>query len=198
MYCKNCGSILQQNANFCHVCGTKVEIDDIFDTPKEEVKQEEPKQEVFDDYYNYNKEEVKEEKQTEYRDYFAAGETSKEPVRRRKPFLPGLFSMIITIVLGINSASTWLLNILYLNTLYNSGSMNYNEYMENVSSALLKIIVYLFLGVAAGLTLGIAGFKVGKEQKSTPAKVFSIIGISLAGIEFIVLVALIILNVTLV
>ena len=36
MYCKNCGSILQNNANFCHVCGTKVDLDDIFDAKEEE------------------------------------------------------------------------------------------------------------------------------------------------------------------
>ena len=36
MYCKNCGSILPSNANFCHVCGTKVDLDDIFDAKEEE------------------------------------------------------------------------------------------------------------------------------------------------------------------
>ena len=74
MYCKNCGNILASNANFCHVCGAKVEIDDIFDAPKTEEKNEEVEafKEELKDYYN-QEEPKKEEPKPEpgfYQDFY--------------------------------------------------------------------------------------------------------------------------------
>lgn len=191
MYCQNCGSILQNNANFCHVCGTKVEIDDIFDVkPKEEVKEEkasEVYEEASNDYQEYQREEM-----PKSCNYFSDIETETQPIRKRKPFIPGLISMIIGFYTGIQAGFTYLINIIYQNGMYNTGAIEYNKYLSAVSDAIDKVIAVLFLGIVAGSILGGVGLKLSLQEKCQSGKWFSILGIAIAVIELIVVILLIV------
>lgn len=208
MYCKNCGSILQSNANFCHVCGTKVDIDDVFDaTPKEEKvndsfnsytndTSEENLNNNYnnshnninnDGYYNQNEEPV-------FKNYFESVNAKQEPKSTKKSFLPGLFSMIITAYVALQCAIMWIANILYNNLLVNNAGQTFDEYYENVGGDISRIIIYLILGVVAGGVLGGIGLKVAQDANNKPGKAFSIVGIILTSLELCVAIYLFILR----
>ena len=211
MYCKNCGSILQSNANFCHVCGTKVDIDDVFDaTPKEEKKVEDSfnsytndssYQENLNNNNNYNETNnssndgyYSQKEEPVFKNYFEDINTTQAPKSSKKPFIPGLFSMIVTAYIAIQCLSMWAINILYNNYLVDNAGQTFDQYYENVGTDITRIIIYLVLGVVAGGVLGGIGLKVAQSANSKLGKAFSFVGITLATLELCAAVLLFVLR----
>lgn len=185
MYCKNCGSILPSNANFCHVCGAKVEIDDIFDAPKDEFKEEEEKlKEEF-------KEPIHEEEVNSnptpannvFYGYQMSDEEQKELQKRaaaRKAFVPGLIGTIGTGFIASDAGITYLYNMYIYNYLYTSGVDAADVYLSNVFNLLTTIGVYLVLATILGGVLGSVGLYASLKVKNIKGMIFSGIAITLA------------------
>ena len=189
MYCKNCGSILPSNANFCHVCGTKVDLDDIFDAKeeensnpfeKDETTQEEPKEEK-----NTFKEEPKQTSYT-YGGYYGYQVDPEEQKRqqenllRRRSFVPSLIGAIGSLALSIHSALNYLINIFLLNSQYNAGIIGYDIYLEDAAQVLTSTGVYLFLATLMGSVLGIIGLVASNKSKNTKGKILGTIAVVVA------------------
>lgn len=199
MFCKNCGSILANNANFCHVCGAKVEIDDIFDAPKEDETVEDYTEDLKD-YYNQGtapKEEPKAEPKPEtgfYQEFYGYKSNPEEQkeyrerVMRKKAFIPGLIGTCGTGFLLFDGLITYLFNIVYYNQLYSSGYDSSQTYLENCYNALTQSIVTLALATILGAVLGSIGLVSAKRVDSKKGKIFGIIAIVLAGIALILAV----------
>jgi hypothetical protein len=185
MYCKNCGSILPNNANFCHVCGTKVGLSDIFDAKKEEPEDpmnssvyEEPKHEerIYRSYYDeFNMLHKEDEHMHE-----------SSSVNPRKAFIPGMIGMIGSIVIGMHSLLTYTIGMLQYNQAYKSGAISYPVYLEYAASIYNTTGIYLVLGALFGVILGVIGALVGQKAKSKRALVFSILSISFGGILMLI------------
>ena len=200
MYCKNCGSILQQNANFCHVCGAKVEIDDIFDAPKNEEKEEKVEEKVpFATFPNeeYKKEEKKPVYET--RDSFYDYTPSEEDENamqvnalRRKAFISGLISMIGSLFFSFDALLSYFSGVLVNNFSLERGNITYDDYVIEVKNLLVSVGVYLFLAATLGLTLGIIGVRLARKARSVKGMIFGISGIVVGGFAalFIILVVL--------
>ncbi len=189
MYCKNCGSILPSNANFCHVCGTKVELDDIFDAKeeensnpfeKEETTEEEPKEEP-----NTFKEEPKQTSYT-YGGYYGYQVDPEEQKRqqenllRRRSFVPSLIGAIGSFALSIHSALNYLVNIFLLNSQYNTGIIGYDVYLEDATQVLTSTGIYLFLAMLMGSVLGTIGLVASNKSKNKKGMIFGIIAVVIA------------------
>jgi uncharacterized Zn finger protein (UPF0148 family) len=190
MYCKICGNILASNANFCHVCGAKVEIDDIFDAPKTEDKNEEVEafKEELKDYYN-QEEPKKEEPKPEpgfYHDFYGYKSSPEEQqayrdkAMKKRAFIPGLIGTIGCGFLLMDSIMTYLVNIFYYNQLYNSGVDSSQTYLENCYNALTSSIATLALATILGGVLGTIGLVTASKVNNKKERIFGAIGVALA------------------
>ncbi|MDY5982241.1 MAG: zinc ribbon domain-containing protein [Anaeroplasma sp.] len=189
MYCKNCGSILQNNANFCHVCGTKVDLEDIFDAKEEEnsnpfeaeeITQEEPKEEkdtfkeepkqtsyIYGGYYGYQVDPEEQKRQ-------------QETLLRRRSFVSSLIGTIGSSALSIHSALNYFFNIFLLNSQYNTGIIGYDVYLEDAAQVLTSTGIYLFLAMLMGSVLGIIGLVASNKSKNKKGMIFGIIAVVVA------------------
>lgn len=206
MYCKNCGSILASNSNFCHVCGAKVEIDDLFDVPKVESNnlfgeekeekpeiKEEPK-EYQDSFINATSTESSNDSnnsnfENQNNGYYGYSATPEEQQRlqkkiaQRRAVLPGIFGMAGSAFLMLEAGSFWALNVLALNYKYNDGAITWDEYQENAISLLTTTGAYMILSAILGITLGIVGIMVSNKAKNVKGKVFAIVATVLGGLS---------------
>ena len=189
MYCKNCGSILPSNANFCHVCGAKVEIDDIFDAPKDELKEAEKtlNEEFKSPFEDAPKKEEPTFKETPKNDIFYGYQMSDEEqkelqkrVAAKKAFIPGLIGTIGTTVLAGDAGLTYLLNIWIYNSGYESGVFSSTDYFSNVYNLLTSVGVSLVLATILGSVLGAVGLSASLKVKSKKGMVMGSIALGLA------------------
>lgn len=189
MYCKNCGSILPSNANFCHVCGAKVDLDDIFDAKEEEnsnpFDKEETTEEESKEEPNTFKEEPKQTNYT-YGGYYGYQVDPEEQKRqqenllRRRSFVPSLIGTIGSFALSIHSALNYLINIFLLNSQYNAGIIGYDIYLEDAAQVLTSTGVYLFLATLMGSVLGTIGLVASNKSKNTKGKILGTIAVVVA------------------
>ena len=192
MYCKNCGSIIANNSNFCHVCGAKVEIDDVFDTKDSnndsETKEETLKDDtVIEDNYNYeSKGDFFESAKLD--ESFESSQDKKE-FARKHPRLLSAIALIISLGFLICSGISYGFQVLIYNNAYLSGAINYQEYVDYVISMFTEIRFNLFLGAFAGLALGIPGFLNAKAfDTGKVGKNLAIAALTFASISIVVIV----------
>lgn len=195
MYCKNCGSILQQNANFCHVCGAKVEIEDLFDAPKKDDVEERVEEKVpFEDSY-FKREEPKVVNSKSFYNYEPTEEersAMQAQMARKRAFIPGLISMIGTVFLGIDAFLAYASSVLINNYYLEYGSITYDEYVFEIKNMLVSVGIYLLLGAAVGIILGAIGLKLSKPIKSAKGIVFSTVGLSI-GVLLLLLISVVVI-----
>ena len=193
MYCKNCGSILASNANFCHVCGAKVEIDDIFDTPKDEFKDEEKKlKEEFQDNSFKDEAKVDDNNLNQGTNFFYGYQMSDEEqkqleqkVAAKKSFIPGLIGTIGSAIILFDAGATYGYNMLVFNYQYNNDIDSAYTYLSNVYELLTTVGVSLVLACILGGVLGSVGLYSSLKIKNKKGIVFSSIAIGLAVIALI-------------
>lgn len=195
MYCQNCGSLLPSNANFCHVCGAKIEVGNLFDTneeketPKEELNKDlNESSQKDEDLYSFNQNEDNNGQNKGYYGYYSSPEAQqaeKERMAQKKAFIPGLIGTIGTAFFLGDSAISYLFNVFILNTKYNSGYSSVSEYRTSAANLLNTIGAYLVLATLLGGILGAVGIVTGQKNKSKRAIVFGIISTVLGGISLI-------------
>ena len=166
MYCKNCGSIIANNSNFCHVCGAKVDIDDVFND--ENYKKEEDSNDTIikDDHY------YGDEKRNFFDSYEYKENTNVEPqdnknFAKRHPKLLALFSLIFSAGLLINAGILYGLEALTIIYAYEAGQISSSEYYQYASQILFETGFILALGLLSGLVLGIPGYINAKTYDQT-------------------------------
>lgn len=176
MYCKNCGNIIPDNANFCHVCGTKVEIDNVFNTNLKEEFNEEIKDEPI----------VEEKINEGYQDSFNSNDYGVDTDIPNKPskkiIVPGIVSTALSAYMIIQAAFSLLFGIASANLLFDSNQIAYNEYVDIINQLLIESAITLILGGIVSLILGIIGLRLYFKHKNKACLILSTIGLVFATI----------------
>ena len=188
MYCKNCGSILPEKANFCHVCGEKVEgaIAPVIEEKetKEEIDESKPKFKYIGD---------PEVKVKESKSYFddnnflrPEDEHMDIPQSTKKAFIPGLLGTILSLALGLESGLTYASSMNYINENYEKGVISYYQYLKSALGIYRATGVFMVFSALAGIILGVVSILNNAKIKSKKSKILAIISISV-GVLMIVL-----------
>lgn len=189
MFCKNCGSILPEKANFCHVCGEKIDgaIPPVIEENKEEEERTTPQfKSIFSESTtNVNK---------EYRSYLDDFHTLRKEdehtaivaIRQRKAFVPSLLGVIFSLAISFHAAVTYFFAMAQNNSAYKSGVTTYYQYLKQAQDTYTTTGFFLVIAGILGGILGSIGLIRNRNNKHKATTVLGVIAICVAVIAIVV------------